>query len=153
VGERQLVRTLLYLHQQLERAADGLPMTMSQYYMLHFLHEEPRRAADFTVVSKLRKPGVTALVGRLEANGWIERSPDPEDGRAYVIRITQAGLAAFHAFEQHMQAALERFLGEDLVRETDALLDPFYRAWNRRRVERFNRWRERRRTEEGRDGE
>ncbi len=148
MSERQLVRTLLYLHQQLERAADGLPMTMSQYYMLHFLHEEPRRAAEFTVVSKLRKPGVTALVGRLEANGWIERSPDPQDGRAYVIRITKAGLAAFHAFERNMQSALERFLGEDLVRETDELLDPFYRAWNHRRRERFNRWREGRRGRE-----
>lgn len=151
MSERQLVRTLLYLHQQLERAADGLPMTMSQYYMLHFLHEEPRRAAEFTVVSKLRKPGVTALVARLEGNGWIERSLDPEDGRAFVIRITPAGLAAFQAFEGEMQAALERFLGEDLVRETDVLLEPFYRAWNRRRLERFNRWRERRRNEEGRE--
>ncbi|MGD8829169.1 MAG: MarR family transcriptional regulator [Pseudomonadales bacterium] len=144
MSERQLVRSLLYLHQQLQRAADDLPMTMSQYFMLHFLHEEPRRAADFTVVSKLRKPGVTALVGRLEARGWIRRSPDPDDGRAYVIHITEAGLIAFHDFEAQMQTALERFLGDELIRETDALLDPFYRAWNRRRIERFNRWRERR---------
>lgn len=141
-SKRQLVRTLLYLHQQLERAADGLPMTMSQYFMLHFLREEPRRAADFTVVSKLRKPGVTALVTKLEDQGWIERSPDPHDGRAYVIRITDAGLAAFHEFEREMQAALERFLGAELVRRTDALLDPFYREWNRRRIERFEAWRD-----------
>lgn len=150
MSERQLVRTLLYLHQQLERAADGSPMTMSQYFMLHFLHEEPRRAADFTVVSKLRKPGVTALVGRLEERGWIKRSADPDDGRAYVIRITGEGLEAFHDFEKDMQAALERFLGTDVVRETDELLDPFYREWNRRRIERFNAWRAMSNKEEGR---
>jgi DNA-binding MarR family transcriptional regulator len=86
--QKHLVKTLLYLHQQLECAADPLPMNMSQYHLLHFLHEKPRRAADFTAVSKLRKPGVASMVAILESRAWIERVPDPDDGRAQLIRIT-----------------------------------------------------------------
>lgn len=139
--QRQLVQTLLYLHQQLERAADPLEMNMSQYFLLHFLHEEPRRAADFRVVSKLRKPGITAMVRKLEERGWIERAPDPEDGRAQVIRITDSGMQAFLDFEDAMQEALESFLGKQRVRDTNRLLDPFYEAWNEKRIERFENWR------------
>ena len=140
----ELVRTLLYLHQQLERAADGLDMTISQYFMLHFLHEEPRRAAEFTVVNKRRKPGITSMVGQLEARGWIERSPDPADRRAQIITITQAGLDAFRGFEASMQEALESFLGRGTVRDANRAIRPFYEAWNKRRIERFNNWRSRR---------
>lgn len=144
--QRQLVQTLLYLHQQLERAAEPLDMNMSQYFLLHFLHEEPRRASDFRVVSKLRKPGITAMVGKLEARGWIERAPDPGDGRALVIRITDSGMQAFVAFEDAMQEALEAFLGKQLVRDTNRLLDPFWEAWNEKRIERFERWRKKKET-------
>lgn len=147
MSDHKLVETVLYLHKQLERAADRLDMTMSQYFMLHFLHEEPRRAHEFTVVSKLRKPGITALVGRLEERGWVERTPDPEDGRAQIIRITAQGLDAFHGFEANMQAALESFLGEEAVREMDRLIEPFHAHWNEKRRERFNNWRRGRRDE------
>lgn len=162
----ELVRTVLYLHKQLERAADGLAdgpandgptMTTSQYHMLHFLHEEPRRASEFMVVSKLRKPGITALVAGLEARGWVERAPDPDDGRAQLVRITPVGLGAFHDFEAAMQASLESFLGTDTVRHADAAMATLYAAWNRRRVKRFNDWRNSRRDatdgKEGTDGE
>lgn len=142
----ELVRTLLYLHQQLERAADPLDMSISEYFLLHFLHEEPRRAGEFTVVNKRRKPGITAMVGRLEERGWIERSPDPDDGRAQIIAITEQGLEAFHGFEARMQEALEGFLGKGAVRDANRVLRPFYALWNTKRRERFNRWR-RERTE------
>lgn len=141
MSRHKLAETVLYLHKQLERAADGLDMTTSQYFMLHFLHEEPRRAADFTVVSKLRKPGITSLVAGLEERGWIDRTPDPADGRAQIMQITAEGLAAFEAFEASMQKALESFLGEDAVREADRSIGPFYELWNEKRRERFDNWR------------
>jgi DNA-binding MarR family transcriptional regulator len=140
--DRNLVRTLLYLHQQLARAADSQEMNMSQYHMLHFLHEKPRRAADFTLVSKLRKPGITSMVAIIESRGWIERDLDPEDGRAQIIRITAAGLKAFVDFENQMQGALESFLGKDVVDGTSKQLQPFYEKWNVKRIERFDTWRQ-----------
>ena len=38
-------------------------------------------------------PGaVTALVDRLEARGYAERIPNPEDRRSMLVRVTQKGL-------------------------------------------------------------
>lgn len=144
--DRNLVRTLLYLHQQLAREADSLEMNMSQYHMLHFLHEKPRRAADFTLVSKLRRPGITSMVAIIESRGWIERDLDPEDGRAQIIRITAAGLKAFVDFENQMQGALESFLSKDVVDGMNSQLQSFYDTWNARRVERFETWRQKQAT-------
>ena len=137
---RNLVKTLLYLHQQLVRAADPMEMNMSQYHMLHFLHEKPRRAADFTETSKLRKPGITAMVSILESRGWIQRDQDPNDGRAQIMRITKSGLKAFIDFEDLMQSSLESFLGVKVVEDVNEQLEPFNKIWNRRRIERFERW-------------
>src|SRR5690606_1961882 len=89
--------------------------------------------------------------GRLEDRGWIERSPDPADGRAQIITITEGGLDAFQGFEARMQEALEAFLGKGTVRDANRALRPFYRAWNQRRRERFDNWR-RQRADEGREG-
>lgn len=138
---RPLVETILYLHHQLERAADGHELNMSHYMLLHFLREEPRRASDFTVFSRLRKPGVAAIVATLGERGWLRRHRDPVDGRAQLLSLTAAGRRAIERFEADMQAALERFLGAGTVADADRTLEPFYRVWNARRTERFERWR------------
>lgn len=39
----------------------------------------------------VKKNTITALLKGLEENGLIERSPDPEDRRGFLIRITPAG--------------------------------------------------------------
>ena len=39
------------------------------------------------------KPTVTVLVNKLEKQGLVERTPDPSDGRASLVRLTPASLA------------------------------------------------------------
>jgi DNA-binding MarR family transcriptional regulator len=142
---RQLVRTLLYLHQQLERAAVPLDMNMSHYFLLHFLHEEPRKASDFSVVSRIKKPGVTSIVTTLESRGWLERTTDPDDRRAQIIQITEEGKRAFLAFEDEMNDALSAFLGKQTVETANHQLDDFYQIWNEKRISRFQNWQDSRR--------
>ena len=38
-----------------------------------------------------------ATIAALETRGLVERTPDPDDGRATIARITPAGEAAFRA--------------------------------------------------------
>lgn len=135
-----LVRTLVYLHHQIERAALASELSTSQYLMLHFLHEGPRRAMDFAAMTGFRRPSVSSVVAGLEKRGLIERSVDPDDGRAFKIEITAEGVAAFDAFETLMQQELESFLGASEVRSIDRELGDFYDHWNERRVSRFERW-------------
>jgi DNA-binding MarR family transcriptional regulator len=42
----------------------------------------------------LTQPGISRLIGRLEAAGLVERVDDPDDGRACRIRLTDAGAHA-----------------------------------------------------------
>lgn len=37
------------------------------------------------------KANVTGLVARLLERGWVERTPDPSDGRAHRVALTRAG--------------------------------------------------------------
>jgi len=77
-----------------------------------------------TLASKLgiTPQAVAQLVGELESMGLVERVPDPEDGRARLVRFTDKGrqdiLAGFDVF-----AAIEREIRSELgARDFDRLL-------------------------------
>ena len=53
----------------------------------------PLRISDLAEREALTQPGMTLLVNRLEAAGHAERIADPTDGRATLVRITDAGRA------------------------------------------------------------
>ena len=47
---------------------------------------------------RVGQPAMTGLVQRLEGEGWIDRAPDPADGRATLVSITSAGRVALDAY-------------------------------------------------------
>ncbi|OUC94586.1 MarR family transcriptional regulator [Streptosporangium minutum] len=51
----------------------------------------PMRLTDLAKTEQVSQPGITQLVTRLERDGLVERHPDPSDGRAVLVRITEAG--------------------------------------------------------------
>nr|WP_311132526.1 MarR family transcriptional regulator [Nonomuraea gerenzanensis] len=51
----------------------------------------PLRLTDLTRTEQVSQPGITQLVTRLEREGLVERRPDPSDGRAVLVHITEAG--------------------------------------------------------------
>lgn len=53
----------------------------------------PMRVSDLAEREAISQPGMTTLVNRLEAAGQAERYPDPSDGRATLVRITDEGRA------------------------------------------------------------
>ncbi|WP_285775839.1 MarR family transcriptional regulator [Microtetraspora sp. NBRC 13810] len=52
----------------------------------------PMRLTDLARTEQVSQPGITQLVTRLERDGLVERRPDPSDGRAVLVHITEAGL-------------------------------------------------------------
>lgn len=54
-------------------------------------HDGPMRLADLTKTEQVSQPGITQLVTRLERDGLVERRPDPTDGRAVLVHITENG--------------------------------------------------------------
>jgi len=58
-----------------------------------FQHIQPTgsRLTDLADRAQITKQSMGYLVDYLEEHGYVERAPDPEDGRARVIRLTARG--------------------------------------------------------------
>ena len=71
----------------------------------------PVSVSDFMGISR---PCTTALLKRLEGDGYILRSPSQSDGRSYTLSLTEKGrqliAAAHEEYERSMQA-LEKEMG------------------------------------------
>ncbi len=59
--------------------------------------EEGSRLTDLAERSGLTKQSVGEAVADLEGLGYVERVPDPDDGRAKIIRLTPHGAKALDA--------------------------------------------------------
>ena len=56
--------------------------------------EHGSRLTDLSDSSGLTKQAVGEAVAELERKGYVERVPDPEDGRAKIIKLTERGREA-----------------------------------------------------------
>ncbi len=85
-------------------------------------------ATPTELASLLGMPPTTmsSVLGRLEKRGLVERLRDPDDGRRYVLRLTEEGTrlrnAAIERFPEWLDR-VRRHLGED----PDEVLEPMRR--------------------------
>lgn len=77
----------------------------------HLMHRGSVRVSDLAALTELDASTVSRHVKMLEQRGIVERQPDPEDGRASLVRLSDAGHAAIEgAFSRRfdrIKAALE----------------------------------------------
>ncbi len=67
----------------------------AQWRVLSLLEQEgARRVGELAAAARTTQPGMTRLLGLLEREGLVLRSPDPDDSRATVVDITPQGTAA-----------------------------------------------------------
>jgi DNA-binding MarR family transcriptional regulator len=59
--------------------------------VFRFIDAEGSRLTDLADSSGLTKQAVGEVVADLEGLGYVERAPDPDDGRAKLIRLTERG--------------------------------------------------------------
>lgn len=69
--------------------------------------DEGSRVTELAELVQLTKPTVVYLVNDLERLGYVERLPDPSDGRAKLVRLTARGLQAQQAARE-IVAQIER---------------------------------------------
>ena len=80
VLSRNLLATGLYAGQ------DGVILALSQ--------EGGLTAGALAARLGVKAPTMTRTIGRLEAQGFVERKPDETDGRLTVVHLTEAGRAS-----------------------------------------------------------
>jgi DNA-binding MarR family transcriptional regulator len=109
----QLIRRL--------RAEHRFPL--SQGAVLGRLDREgPQSVSDLAASERVRQQSMAQTVSDLEADGLVERRPDPEDRRRAVVSLTSEGAAALEADRRHREGWLARAIDEDLSAEEQALL-------------------------------
>lgn len=88
--------------------------------------EHGSRLTELAESANLTKQAVGEAVAELERLGYVERVPDPADGRAKIIRLTDRGrqalAAAYEEFEDIEREFAERF-GEREFAQAKAVLE------------------------------
>ena len=86
---------------------------------------EGTRLTDLAERAFMTKQSVGEVVSDLEKRGYVERVPDPSDGRAKIIRLTERGEAAqklgMRLIAEIEQEWAERFGAERIAALRDAL--------------------------------
>jgi DNA-binding MarR family transcriptional regulator len=117
--------------------ADATGLDGSEFEFLLRLARFPEAHGMATRVGEtmgFTSAGTTKLVARLERKALIERSRDPDDGRAYLVGLTEAGAEALRlGLEAHIPRLEDEVLGHLSASERGALrtlltrLDPTLR--------------------------
>ena len=102
-------------------AEAGFPEVKASYgsVLIPLLEEDGLRMGEIARRARLSKQTITTLVRLCERDGLVERTPDPEDGRATIVSLTP------HA--RRFEPVAERVLGR-LAREVAELFGPRQRA-------------------------
>ena len=106
--------------------AGGYPaIRVPHIAFLAHMTREGRRLTDFAELMQVTKSAASQLVSSLEAQGLVERVPDPADGRASLIRATPAADRGFRLARNRL-AEIERewsaLIGESALESLDATL-------------------------------
>ena len=108
-----------------ERGYDDI--TVAQGRLAARLSDDGMRLTDLAAAAQVTKQTAAFLVGQLERAGYVERRPDPTDGRAQLICIAERGRAVqreARVVERQVDAEWTHHLGADrMAALREALLD------------------------------
>jgi DNA-binding MarR family transcriptional regulator len=96
-------------------AAAGYDITLAQVRVFQRIDQDGSRITDLAEAAVLTKQTVGFLVDQLQRAGYVERTPDPRDGRARLVRVAPRGAAAVQASMSvvaEVEAQWTAYLGE-----------------------------------------
>jgi DNA-binding MarR family transcriptional regulator len=114
------------LHEGMVAAGFG-DVRPAHYAVFRFLKPEGSRVAELAEEARMTKQSMGELVAYLERRGYVERLPDPRDGRARMVVWTEAGLrwseAAAERLGEIEDALAERMGGQERLEELAGSLE------------------------------
>lgn len=131
---------------QLARLAEQVSLATAQVYRTRFslgrdewrvmaalAQGDEMKTGDVLGRTTMEKMQVSRALARLERDGLVERSPDPGDGRAWLVRLRPAGLALYRKIVPMVQAREEYLLADLSGAERQALDAAFEKIGERAR--------------------
>ncbi len=91
--------------------------------VLRNLRAQPRRITELAAEERVTQPAITLLVNRLAERGWVERVPDPSDGRAVLVSLTPLGQQTFDQLRAEYRAMLHEEMATLDDEEIETLAD------------------------------
>jgi DNA-binding MarR family transcriptional regulator len=91
-----------------------------------YLDDDGTRVSVLAERAEITKQSMAELVAHLERHGYVERVPDPDDGRAKLVRATRKGnelYAIAREFVAEVEAGWTRRLGATKMRRLRELLE------------------------------
>lgn len=83
-------QTVARVYQRL-REAGYTDLRPAHFAVMQHLRPEGVRVTELAHRAQMTKQSMGALVDYAEERGYVERTPDPGDGRAWLIRLTPRG--------------------------------------------------------------
>jgi DNA-binding MarR family transcriptional regulator len=99
-------------------------LSLREYDVLYTLSKcaEPVRLGELHRHVLLSQPALSRMVDRLVDRGFIQRSPDPADGRGVRLSLTDAGRDKQHQVGRRHARSVARAITDELSREELAQL-------------------------------
>jgi DNA-binding MarR family transcriptional regulator len=94
--------------------------------VFQYLDDAGSRVGVLAERAGVSKQAMAQLVAHLEEYAYVERVPDPDDGRARLVRATARGREVYaiaRELVREVEAEWERALGKARMRELRALLE------------------------------
>lgn len=98
----------------------GHDLPLNQARVFQRISPHGSRLAELAEAAQLTKQTVGSIVDQLEAAGYVERRPDPRDGRARLVQITTKGHELIQLsipVVRDIEAAWEAHLGRTRTRQ------------------------------------
>jgi len=78
--------------------------------------------SDLAVAERVRPQSMAQTVADLEADGFVSRRPDPDDGRRALVELTEHGRTALNDDRRKREGWLAGVIADDLSAEEQAVL-------------------------------
>ena len=103
-----IVRTARRLRQ--EAGGDLTPSSAAALATIE--RRGPLAPSELAEIERVKRPTITRVVARLEEAGLVERTGDPDDGRAFLVSVTREGSELLRRIRTRKNAYLARRLGK-----------------------------------------
>jgi DNA-binding MarR family transcriptional regulator len=108
-------------------AAGFTDITLAQARIAARIGPGGMRVSDLAAQARVTKQSAAFLVAGLEAAGYVERTPDPTDRRAHIVRLTAQAAEVVRIADAEVARVLAEWadhVGTDRLRQVgDTLLD------------------------------
>jgi DNA-binding MarR family transcriptional regulator len=126
--QRQELGILLFVANRAleQRAFDAIvaagitDITLAQARVAARISPDGSRVSDLAEQARVTKQSAAFLVEQLETAGYVERVPDPTDGRARLVRLTSRAGRVARAADAEVQRVLAEWadhVGEERLRQ------------------------------------